>query len=72
MLAVTDNSDPGSTPDFMSWLEKRDGRDVTTRTWLTVQRIAARLADPPFGTPPGSLWLLRSGYWGRKEKGVTP
>jgi uncharacterized protein (DUF1697 family) len=44
VLAVTDNSDPGRTPDFMTWLEKRYGRDITTRTWLTVQRIARRLA----------------------------
>jgi uncharacterized protein (DUF1697 family) len=44
VLAVTDNSDPGNTPDFMSWLEKRYGRDITTRTWLTVQRIVTRLA----------------------------
>jgi len=45
VLAVTDNSDPGRTPDFMSWLEKRYGKDITTRTWLTVQRIVRRLAD---------------------------
>lgn len=43
VLAVTDNSDPGSTPDFMSWLEKQCGKDVTTRTWLTVQRIVKKL-----------------------------
>ena len=32
VLAVTDNSDPGGTPDFMTWLEKAYGKDVTTRT----------------------------------------
>ncbi len=43
VLAITDNSDPGKTPDFMSWLEKSYGRDITTRTWLTVQRIVKKL-----------------------------
>lgn len=43
VLAVTDNSDPGSTPDFMVWLEKTYGKNVTTRTWLTVQRLVKKL-----------------------------
>ena len=43
VLAVTDNSDPGGTPDFMTWLEKAYGKDVTTRTWLTVQRVVRKL-----------------------------
>ena len=43
ILAVTDNSDPGRTPDFMVWLEKTYGKDITTRTWLTVQRIVTKL-----------------------------
>lgn len=38
-LAVIDNSGPGRTPTFMAWLEKTYGKDITTRTWLTVQRI---------------------------------
>ncbi|MFC8043947.1 DUF1697 domain-containing protein [Nocardia sp. NPDC057353] len=42
-LAVVDNSDPGKTPDFMAWLEKAYGKDITTRTWLTVQRIVKKL-----------------------------
>ncbi|RPF28974.1 DUF1697 domain-containing protein [Georgenia muralis] len=42
-LAVIDNSDPGSIPDFMSWLEKTYGADITTRAWLTVQRIVKKL-----------------------------
>ncbi|MFC9894381.1 DUF1697 domain-containing protein [Nocardia sp. NPDC127579] len=42
-LAVIDNSDPGKTPDFMSWLDKTYGKDITTRTWLTVQRIVKKL-----------------------------
>ena len=43
VLAITDNSDPGKTPDFMSWLEKSYSKDITTRTWLTVQRIVKKL-----------------------------
>ncbi len=39
VLAVTDNSDPGKTPNFMAWLEKTCGKDITTRTWLTIQRV---------------------------------
>ncbi|MPV35674.1 DUF1697 domain-containing protein [Georgenia subflava] len=42
-LAVIDNSDPGRTPDFMSWLDRTYGKDITTRTWLTVQRIVKKL-----------------------------
>lgn len=42
-LAVIDNSEPGKTPDFMVWLDKTHGKDITTRTWLTVQRIVKKL-----------------------------
>ena len=42
VLAVTDNSDPGRASGFMAWLEKAYGRDITTRSWLTVQRIVRR------------------------------
>lgn len=45
-LAVIDNGDPGRTPDFMRWLDRTYGKDITTRTWLTVQRIVTRLAAP--------------------------
>lgn len=45
-LAVIDNSVPGKTPNFMQWLERSYGKDITTRTWLTVQRIATKLALP--------------------------
>lgn len=45
-LAVIDNGDPGKTPDFMRWLERTYGKDITTRTWLTVQRIVAKLEKP--------------------------
>lgn len=42
-LAVIDNSEPGRTPDFMTWLDRTYGKDITTRTWLTVQRVVRRL-----------------------------
>ncbi|WP_068265269.1 DUF1697 domain-containing protein [Janibacter limosus] len=45
-LAVIDNSTPGATPDFMRWLERAHGKDITTRTWLTVQRIVKKLEAP--------------------------
>ncbi|MFI9509823.1 DUF1697 domain-containing protein [Nocardia sp. NPDC052566] len=41
-LAVIDNSDP-KTPDWMVWLEKQYGKDITTRTWLTVQKIVKKM-----------------------------
>jgi hypothetical protein len=43
VLAITDTSDPADAPSFMSWLEKTYGRDITTRSWLTVQRIINKL-----------------------------
>ncbi len=42
-LAVIDNSEQGKASSFMGWLERTYGKDITTRTWLTVQRIVARL-----------------------------
>lgn len=45
-LTVIDNGDPGKTPDFMRWLDRTYGKDITTRTWLTVQRIVAKLELP--------------------------
>ncbi len=45
ILTVTDNTDP-QTPDFMQWLEKvfrDDAVEITTRTWLTVQRILKKM-----------------------------
>ncbi|MFF2086105.1 DUF1697 domain-containing protein [Nocardia sp. NPDC058176] len=42
LLAVVDNT-VGKTPDFMAWMEKRYGKDITTRTWLTVQRVVKKM-----------------------------
>lgn len=44
-LTVIDNSTPGRTPDFMSWLDRTYGKDITTRTWRTVQRVVRTLED---------------------------
>ncbi|MGC5584712.1 DUF1697 domain-containing protein [Ornithinimicrobium sp. W1665] len=43
VLAITDNSDANQTSGFMAWLERTYGKDITTRSWLTVQRIVKRL-----------------------------
>jgi uncharacterized protein (DUF1697 family) len=32
------------TPDFMVWLERQFGKDITTRTYNTVQRVTSKLA----------------------------
>ncbi len=31
------------TPDVMSWIESQFGKDVSSRTWLTVQRIIRKM-----------------------------
>lgn len=43
VLAVTDNTVPGQTPAFMAWLERTCGKGITTRSWLTVQRVVRKL-----------------------------
>jgi uncharacterized protein (DUF1697 family) len=43
ICTVTDNSVLPTT-DLMTWLEKRFGREITSRTWLTVQRILKKMA----------------------------
>ncbi|MEV6767913.1 DUF1697 domain-containing protein [Nocardia sp. NPDC051030] len=42
LLSIIDNSDP-STTAFMGWIEKAYGKDVTTRTFLTVQKALKKL-----------------------------
>lgn len=32
----------GKTVDYMIWMEKQCGKDITTRTWKTVERIAKK------------------------------
>lgn len=38
-----------TTPDVMAWVEKQFGKEITTRTWKTVERIAKRLDLMPHG-----------------------
>lgn len=42
LFTVTDNSQMPTT-DLMSWLEKQFGKEITSRTWLTVQRILKKM-----------------------------
>ena len=35
----------GKTPDLMTWLEKEFGKQITTRTWQTVQRLLKKLNE---------------------------
>ncbi|RJO75335.1 DUF1697 domain-containing protein [Nocardia panacis] len=42
ILAVVDDS-TGPTTAYMARLDKRYGKDITTRTWLTVQKIVKKL-----------------------------
>lgn len=31
--------------DYMAWIQKRFGSEITTRTWKTVTKILSRLPD---------------------------
>lgn len=42
VLAVIDNT-ASTTPNHMAWLESVYGKDITTRTWLTVRKVLAKL-----------------------------
>jgi uncharacterized protein (DUF1697 family) len=42
VFSVTDTT-AGTTPDVMAWLEKKLGKQISSRTWLTVTRILARM-----------------------------
>lgn len=43
VLAITDNSEPSRARGYMLWLERSCGKGITTRSWLTVQRIVRTL-----------------------------
>ena len=43
LYSVTDTTS-AKTPDVMAWLESQFGKDLTSRTWLTVSRILAKMA----------------------------
>lgn len=42
LFSVTDTVD-GTSLDVMSWLENEFGKEITSRTWLTVSRILKRM-----------------------------
>ncbi len=43
LFSVIDNT-TGKTTDLMVWLERQFGKDITSRTWNTMQRIYQKLA----------------------------
>lgn len=42
LCSTTDNTQQPTT-DLMSWLEKQFGKEITSRTWLTVQRVLKKM-----------------------------
>lgn len=42
IMAITDTTST-KTPDFMAWLEKQFGKDITTRTFKTIGRILKKM-----------------------------
>lgn len=42
LFTVTDMTADGP-PTFMTWIERRYGRNISSRTWLTVTRILKRM-----------------------------
>jgi uncharacterized protein (DUF1697 family) len=42
IFSVTDTT-ATKTPDFMTYLEKHLGKQISSRTWLTVKRVLARM-----------------------------
>jgi hypothetical protein len=36
---VVDLSSSAKTPELMRWLEKNFGKNLTTRTWSTVEKV---------------------------------
>ena len=43
LFTVTDTTSE-RTPDVMGWIEKQFGSEVSSRTWLTVNRVLKRMA----------------------------
>lgn len=44
LFSVIDNTS-GKTSDLMVWLERQFGKDITSRTWNTMQRINQKLGQ---------------------------
>ncbi|WP_206079894.1 DUF1697 domain-containing protein [Propioniciclava coleopterorum] len=53
ILSVADNSEPGNARRYLAWLERRFGTAMTTRSWLTVLRVIARLEEGGAPVSPG-------------------
>jgi uncharacterized protein (DUF1697 family) len=43
LFSALDVSATAHSPDLMSWLERQFGKEITSRTWLTVQRILKKM-----------------------------
>jgi hypothetical protein len=43
ILAITDNTQPDRARGFMRWREESYGKGITTRSWLSVERIVRKL-----------------------------
>jgi len=44
LFTTTDNT-LTKTPDLMTWLEKQFGKQISSRTWLTVHRILKKMSE---------------------------
>lgn len=44
LFSVTDTVN-SATPDVMNWIESRFGKEVSSRTWLTVLRVRDRMRE---------------------------
>jgi uncharacterized protein (DUF1697 family) len=43
VVFTTTDTTTVKTPDVMTWLEKQFGKDITSRTWLTINRILKKM-----------------------------
>lgn len=44
LFSITDTTS-ATSPDVMGWMERQFGKEITSRTWLTVGRILKRMAS---------------------------
>ncbi len=44
-IATVINLGTGNTPDFMRGIEKKHGKQITTRTWKSIARILKKMSD---------------------------
>ena len=43
LFSVIDTTATGHSPDLMAWLEKQFGKEITSRTYKTIQRILKKM-----------------------------